>query len=85
MRIIKNEQENDYMRDIFIKKCFDANLILSNPKLDDLISDTMGRYYGKSSGRVELSDDQAEFLSAAGNPAYAFADDKGLFSDEEKK
>lgn len=51
-----------------IKKLFDANEIIKNEKLCDMIADTMNRYYGKK--RVELSEEEAEHLSAAGDALY---------------
>lgn len=67
------------MRGDILKNLFDANIILCNSKLDTIISDTINHYYGKTRERIELSDDEAEFLAAAGDISYAVEEKKVLF------
>lgn len=53
-----------------IKDLFNANIVLSNSRLDQMIADTMSRY---SSRRELLSDEDVECIAAAGD-AFSMGD-----------
>lgn len=53
-----------------LRELFDFNTIASNPKLDAMISDTLSRY--GASSRMELDDDDLDWVNAAGSDAMLF-------------
>lgn len=52
---------------MMLRQLFDFNVIASNPSLDAMIEETMGRY--GSRGRNELDDEDLEWVNAAGSDA----------------
>lgn len=53
-----------------LRDLFDFNTIASNASLDAMIQDTLSRY--GSSERMELDDDDLEWVNAAGSDAMRF-------------
>lgn len=67
--------------DTLLKTLFDYQRFSPNSQLSALIADTQSRY-GQTGRRIELSDDEAGFVAAAGAPEVMEAEVKNPFAEE---